>query len=450
MHKLKVFYSYSHKDEAFRDQLETHLKLLSRNGFISEWHDRKISPGNEWKNKINDEIRSSNIILLLISTDFIASDYCYEEELRIAMEMHEENTAVVVPIILLPSRWKDTPFAKLQALPKDVVPISTWSDIDQAWLSVVEGLEVVIQDFQIYKERKQGGRQFHSLNELLKTEILELHKIFQNEELDRPSLRGIATGFIYLDKYLGGLHRSELTVLASRPSAARSDLALQIAANVSIKEKQSVAYFSFNISAERILRKLITLESGIPSESITKAELDEREWSKLSVAVAKIKDAPLFIDDSVSLGFDELKNKLAKIINDQGVSLVIIDGVEVNFFNEKELNGTSEYDFSKKIHNMVRSLGLPVLVTSSVNKNVERRLDSRPSIGDIDTVSSLDDVADNVIFLYRDKMFDFQNEKQEVIEVIIAKNNLMPKNIGTFNLLYSPECSNFFECESQT
>ncbi len=143
---LELFYSYSHKDEEFRDTLETHLILLKRQSFITGWHDRKISGGKEWKDAIDEHLESADIILLLISVDFLASDYCYDVEMKRAMERHDAGTARVVPIILRTCYWKSSPFGKLQALPKDGKPIKSWTDRDDAFTDVAAGIRKAVQE----------------------------------------------------------------------------------------------------------------------------------------------------------------------------------------------------------------------------------------------------------------------------------------------------------------
>lgn len=137
---VRVFFSYSHKDENLRDELETHLKLLQRQGIISTWHDRKIGAGNEWKQEIDNNIESANIILILISSDFIASDYCYDNEMKRALERHEKGEATVIPIIVRDVSWSIAPFAKLQVLPRDGLAVTKWIDRDSAWRDVSEGI----------------------------------------------------------------------------------------------------------------------------------------------------------------------------------------------------------------------------------------------------------------------------------------------------------------------
>jgi hypothetical protein len=122
---ISLFYSYSHVDEALRDELEKHLKLLQRQHVIDTWHDRKIISGTEWDKVINKNLDTADIILLLISSDFLASDYCWDIEIQRAMQRHEKKTAVVIPVLLRPCDTGNADFMKLQGLPKNFKPVTT-------------------------------------------------------------------------------------------------------------------------------------------------------------------------------------------------------------------------------------------------------------------------------------------------------------------------------------
>jgi TIR domain-containing protein len=150
---LEVFFAYSHRDQDLRDQLETHLSLLKRQGFISNWHDRKIIAGMEWDSEIDAHLNSAQIILLLISADFLASAYCYDIEVKRAMERHNAGEARVIPIILRPCDWHTAPFGKLQALPTDGKPVDSryWYSKDEAFYDVTQGIRKTVQDLQALK-----------------------------------------------------------------------------------------------------------------------------------------------------------------------------------------------------------------------------------------------------------------------------------------------------------
>ena len=136
----RVFLSYSHADEAWGNQIEKQLAALKRQGIIDIWHDRRIAPGQEFAGQIDAHINQDEIILLLVSADFIASDYCYEIEMRRAMERHSDGDAVVIPVILRACDWMSLPFGKLQAVPRDGKPITHWADPDEAMLQVAQGV----------------------------------------------------------------------------------------------------------------------------------------------------------------------------------------------------------------------------------------------------------------------------------------------------------------------
>ena len=148
---VPVFISYSHKDESLRAELETHLKLLQRQGLIAIWTDRKITAGEEWKGKIDESLESAGIVLLLVSADFLASDYCYDVEAKRALERNETKTAPVIPVILRQVDWHNSPLGKLQALPKEAKPVTLWQDRDSAWSDVATGIAKVAEQLRSHK-----------------------------------------------------------------------------------------------------------------------------------------------------------------------------------------------------------------------------------------------------------------------------------------------------------
>ena len=143
---LNIFYAYAKEDEEFRIQLEKHLSSLKREGIISDWHFRKLTGGDEWRKKIDHHLNNSQIILLLISSDFISSNYCYDVEMARAMELHKSQKARVIPVILRPVHWQTLPFSELQALPSDGRPVKQWPDLDEAFLDIAKGVRKACRD----------------------------------------------------------------------------------------------------------------------------------------------------------------------------------------------------------------------------------------------------------------------------------------------------------------
>ena len=141
----KIFFSYSHEDEQHRDQLEKHLASLKHEGLIESWHDRRIVAGDNINKEIDGQLERADVILLLISSGFLASSYCYGIEMRRAMERHAAREATVIPVIVRPCDWRSSPFGKLMAVPRDGKPITTWANFDEAFTDVAQAIRSVVQ-----------------------------------------------------------------------------------------------------------------------------------------------------------------------------------------------------------------------------------------------------------------------------------------------------------------
>ena len=140
---MEIFFSYSHQDEELRNELEKHLSLLRRQGVIDLWSDHRIGPGKEIGGEIDLHLESSDIILLLVSPDFLNSDYCYDIEMRRAMKRHERGEARVIPVILRPCDWRSAPFGRLKALPNDDKPVTKHQTLDDAFLDITTAIREI-------------------------------------------------------------------------------------------------------------------------------------------------------------------------------------------------------------------------------------------------------------------------------------------------------------------
>jgi len=146
--EIRLFISYSHKDEELRQDLEAHLAVLRRQGVVSVWTDRMITAGQEWAKAIDDNLDSADIILLLVSAYFVSSDYCYDTEMIRAIQRHDDRQAIVIPIVGRPVDWSGTPFSKLLVLPTDAKPVTSWDDMHAAWADVAVGIRRATHELQ--------------------------------------------------------------------------------------------------------------------------------------------------------------------------------------------------------------------------------------------------------------------------------------------------------------
>lgn len=196
---MRIFFSYCHKDEGLRDQLEIHLTGLKRQGVIETWHDRRIIAGDELTGAIDTHMEGADVILLLVSPDFIASDYCYDVEMTRALERHEEGSARVIPVVLRPCHWQSMPFGKLRATPIDGKPITKWPNIDDAFLDVVEAIRTLPTkklESQVHTPPKQPHSVgFESVSP--RSSNLRVRKVFNDHDKDEF----LEDSYHYIAKY---------------------------------------------------------------------------------------------------------------------------------------------------------------------------------------------------------------------------------------------------------
>jgi len=176
----KIFICYAREDERFLNKLKKQLSLLQHQGLIELWYDRNISAGSEWEKEIHEHLSSADVILLLVSPHFMASQYCYGVEMKQALERQEEGDAVVIPIILRPVDWESTPLSKLQALPTDGKPMTTWAVEDKALLDIVKGIRGVVEKRVSQAEEMKEAQNNASFPE--EKQDIQHQSLFHNEE----------------------------------------------------------------------------------------------------------------------------------------------------------------------------------------------------------------------------------------------------------------------------
>jgi len=154
---IEVFYSYAHEDEELVKELQKHLSILKWQGVIRDFYDREITAGTDWKGQIDQHLNSAGVILLLVSADFLASDYCYDVEMTRALARHDQGEARVIPVILRKvDGWQGAPFGKLQALPTDGKPVTSWNDRDEAFADVARGIRQAVGQLAVFQPKSSS------------------------------------------------------------------------------------------------------------------------------------------------------------------------------------------------------------------------------------------------------------------------------------------------------
>jgi hypothetical protein len=160
---LAIFCSYSHKDEQYREQFEAHVAVMKRQNLIQIWQDRKILAGNDWLGEIDSNLNDANIVALLVSSDFLNSDYCYDKEMQRAMERHANEHIPVIPIIVRPCDWQEALFGRLQAIPLNGKAVTLWENIDEAWTDVANRLKLTVKALLEQVQQKLREQEERSL-----------------------------------------------------------------------------------------------------------------------------------------------------------------------------------------------------------------------------------------------------------------------------------------------
>lgn len=434
---LKLFISYSHKDQSYLDELTTHLSLLRRDGVVADWSDRKITAGQEWEREIDTNLEQTDIVILLVSPDFIASDYCYGKELTYALDMHESGKAKIIPIVIRPCEWNEAPFSKIQLLPKDGQPISKWSDRDDAWLATARQLRVVAEEVREKNISKSQRKCLTNIQECLSQVVEEIEIMYSGDR----EYSGHSTGFIDLDRAIDGLHEGDLCIISSISSMDRSDLAINIAALFVIASELPVAVFSMRLGVSQVTRRMASAVSYIPSTTLSSGQMEDNDWSGLTYALGKLVNTKMFINDSAMLSLKEITNQidvLSKQLS-QDISLLVIDSVQ-NLQESAEGKASDYAAICLALKRLAKEKKCIVIVTSKVSRNAERRPNKRPVTSDLEDWSHLEEHADQLIFIHREEQYypDDINH-QNVAELLIAKNTYGTPS--TVYLRYAPERS---------
>ncbi len=416
---ITIFYSYSHNDEALKEQLDTRLALLRRRGLVSTWHDRRILPGQDWNKVIDTHLDEADIVIFLVSADFIASDYCYGKG---------------IPVIVRAVDWGDTMFGKLQALPKDARPVTSWNNQDEAWMDVEKGVKKAIDELQEIKYREATTSTLTSMRDVIVGELKQLENLYTNLTEDIVC-EGIPTGIRDLDITLGGLRPSEFVVVAGRPSMGKSDLLVNIAANSGVQNSQAVGFFSLQMPAQRVIKRLIASTSDVDARKMWRGYLGEKDFPKIAKAVGRLFEAPLYIDETPRLSMAEIISRAKSLKIEKKIRLLLIDSLQ-----QIVIPSTSTIDSSIiALKSLAKDLQIPVVVTSNVARKVDQRLDKRPNLSDLGDWGNLEQEADVVLFLFRDEIYDMQEYNRGVLEIIVAKNRNGPTDTVTAS--YRPEIS---------
>jgi len=297
------------------------------------------------------------------------------------------------------------------------------------------------QIFQLAEDRVKAG--LIGVKDLVKDGFERLEKIFS----EGRRITGLPTGYSSLDNETAGLQPSELVILAARPSMGKTALALNIAENVAMRTREPVAIFSLEMSKESLLLRLLSSHSRVDAHKFRTGHLNRDDWSKITTSLAELGEAPIWIDDSASSTVLEMGAKARRLKRDRGLSLVIIDYIQlvVPTLNRRSANRQEEVSsISRALKGLAKELKVPVLVLSQLTRAPERE-ERKPQLADLRESGAIEQDADVVLFINRPNFYktDLPDEERAKAELIIAKQRNGPT--GNLNFVFLSRNTRFEE-----
>jgi replicative DNA helicase len=286
--------------------------------------------------------------------------------------------------------------------------------------------------------QRRLSQDFTQLSDLL-TENMELIEKLSERG---SSITGLPSGFTELDNLTAGFQPSNLIIVAARPSQGKSSFAISVAQHVAVTAQIPVVIFSLEMSKMELVQRLICSEARIDSNRLRRGALSDSDWPKLSHALGRLAEAPIFIDDTPNVTIMELRAKCRRLKSRHGLGLVIVDYLQLMQPIRRTENRVQEVtEISRSIKILARELEIPVLAVSQLSRNVEYRADKRPVLADLRESGSLEQDSDLVLFIYRDEVYNQDSAQKGIAEIHLSKHRNGP--IGKIELAFLEHYTKF-------
>ena len=274
--------------------------------------------------------------------------------------------------------------------------------------------------------------------------VLNALDVIERASKTKGNVTGIPTGFIDLDYKLSGLQRSDLVLIAARPSMGKTAFVLNIAQHVAFRQNLAVAIFSLEMSKEQLVNRLFSLESHVDAQILRTGNLSDTDWEKLIEGAGTIGNSRMIIDDTSGISISEMRSKCRKYKLEIGLDLIIIDYLQLMSGSGGRKNESRQQEISeisRSLKGLARELNVPVIALSQLSRAVEQRTDKRPMLSDLRESGAIEQDADVCMFIYRDDYYNPDTEDKNIAEIIIAKQRNGP--IGTVRLAWMPQYTRF-------
>ena len=308
----------------------------------------------------------------------------------------------------------------------------TATDVDQ----ILDQAEHAIFDISENKIRPS----FSPIREVIKDSFKNIERLYANKEL----ITGVATGFDKVDDITTGLQKSDLIIIAGRPSMGKTAFALNIAQYAALETNVPVAIFSLEMSKEQLSMRMLSAESRVDSQRLRKGFLGETDWPKLTAAAGRLSDAPIYIDDTPAITVIEMKAKARRLKTEAGLGLIILDYLQLmrgSSYRDSREQEISE--ISRSLKALAKEISVPIIAISQLNRKVEDRPNRRPMMADLRESGAIEQDADLIAFIYRDELYNKSEDNPEkgIAEIIIGKQRNGPT--GTVKLAFQEKYTRF-------
>ena len=296
------------------------------------------------------------------------------------------------------------------------------------------------QVFEIADKGARGRSGYTGIKQLLTKAVDTIDKLFQ---LDSP-ITGVPTGYKDFDEQTAGLQKSDLVIVAGRPSMGKTTFAMNIAENAAIKHKLPVAVFSMEMPGEQLAMRMMSSLGHIDQHRIRTGKLNDDDWPRLTSAVGILSEAPIFIDDTPALTPTDLRARARRIAREHGLSLIVIDYLQLmqgSGHSSKENRATEISEISRNLKALAKELNVPVVAVSQLNRSLEQRPNKRPVMSDLRESGAIEQDADVIVFIYRDEVYNEDSPDKGTAEIIVGKQRNGP--IGTTRLTFLGQYTRF-------
>jgi replicative DNA helicase len=305
--------------------------------------------------------------------------------------------------------------------------------------------------FEISEKRVRPS--FYSIRDIVKESFKTIERLFEKKEL----VTGVPSGFKELDQMTAGFQRSDLVIVAGRPSMGKTAFCLNLAQYAAIEKRIPVAIFSLEMSKEQLVIRMLCSEAKVEGTRLRTGFLSESDWPRLTLAAGNLSDAPIFIDDTAAMSVLELRAKARRLKGEQGLGMLIIDYLQLMKGRMKAESRQQEIsEISRSLKALAKELNIPVIAVSQLSRRTEERQGMRPQLSDLRESGAIEQDADLIVFIYRDEVYNRseENPNKGKAEVIIGKQRNGPigkielaflDKFTTFRELYKGEVENTYE-----